>query len=419
MLSVRTGEDRMIRVLADELTPGMVLAAPIPHPRIPRVALLKAGYRLIPRVIRQLPRYGVRYVWIRHPGFEFLDERLNQAVPECRVQLFHQIKKSFTGIANHTASSFDLNEYRAVISDLILHLVAEKANAAWADRLLGDREELFSHSANVAYLSVVLGIGLRKYIAAERRYQNRIETEDLTNLGIGAMLHDIGKLGLPSAMHGVHECEPIDDLDTYRQHPERGYQALHGRIEATAATVVLHHHQRFSGSGFPAPTSPHAERKLSPIDGHRIHVFSRIVAVTNAIDSLISICHRDNKPTIAALATIHSPALRSRFDPVILLTALRCIPPFAVGACVTLSDGRRAVVIDLNRDRPCQPTVQVLLDSATVEAPAGETVDLAATSDLSIAADGGRPVQNYLYTLPRRRSRKTAAQAQPVPVAEA
>jgi HD-GYP domain-containing protein (c-di-GMP phosphodiesterase class II) len=395
----------MIRLPVEELTVGMELAAPIPHPRLPHVALLKTGYRLISKVLRQLPRYGVRYVWIRHPGFEFLDDKVGQIIPQNRTQIFYEVKKSFTGIADRTAGAFNLNEYKRVVTELIVNLATEK-NAVWAERLLGDNEELFAHSANVTYLALVLGMGLRQYIALERKYVERAEIDDLTNLGIGAMLHDIGKLGMDRDLRQTHELDLAEANDVYQQHPERGYRALTGHIEATAAAVVLHHHQRFDGQGFPKPWSAHAERKLPTVKGRKIHIFPRIVAVANAVDSLITIGRRNGKPTIAALHTLLSSDVRPRFDPVVLLAALRCIPPFALGSCVTLSDGRKAIVVDLNSESPCQPAVQVVPEGCAMDAPTGDTIDLSTTSDLCISNDGGCEVRQYFYTLPKRRKRR-------------
>lgn len=395
----------MIRLPIEELTPGMELAAPIPHPRLPHVALLKTGYRLIPKVLRQLPKYGVQFVWIRHPGFEFLDEKVGQIIPQNRTQIFYQVKKSFTGIADRTAGAFNLNEYKEVVAELIVNLATEQ-NAVWAERLLGDNEELFAHSANVTYLALVLGMGLRQYIALERKYVDRAEIDDLTNLGIGAMLHDIGKLGMDRDLRQAHEIDEPQEVETYRQHPERGYRALTGHIEATAAAVVLHHHQRFDGQGFPKPWSTHAERKLTSIKGRKIHIFPRIVAVANAVDSLIASSRQNGKPTVAALHTLQSRDLQPRFDPVVLLAALRCIPPFALGSCVTLSDGRKAIIVDLNSDAPCQPTIQVVPEGCAMDAPTGDTIDLSVADNLFIANDGGCEVREYLYTLPQRRKRK-------------
>lgn len=404
----------MIRVAVDDLEPGMVLATPLPHPNQPRIALLKADYRLEPDTIEQLRKFNFRFVWIQHPGFDFLDSQIGSTIPEPRAGLYHGIKTSFTGIAHRSAGAFNLQEYRTTISNMILALVANGQNSVWAERIMEDPEELFSHSANVAYLALVVGMSLREYIWTERRYTSIADAADLTNLGIGAMLHDLAKLTMPPEIRHCHGFEKPVDLDLYRQHPERGFNALRGRIDPTAAAVVLHHHQRFDGEGFPKLIRKDNERISDGIKGHRIHIFSRIVAAVNTLDGLMNAAHRRGKPTIAALASMQSPAFSGAFDPVVLDAALRCIPPFALGTCVTLSDGRRAVVVDLRPVTPCQPKVQVINAGATPEDPAGEELDLAEPGAPVITAEGPRSVREYLYALPEVAAADDAPQPQPV-----
>lgn len=405
----------MIRVAAEDLEPGMVLAAPIPHPGSSQLYLLNAGYRLEREAIAQFPRYGIRYAWIRHPGFDFLDDRLGTALPEARVRLYHNVKSSFTGIANRTAGAFDLAEYRLAVAETIEELIANRHNAVWAERLMDGPDELFAHSANVAYLSLVIGLHLKGYIREQRKYVSTEEADDLTNLGIGAMLHDLGKLGLDSGLWGRHVFEKFEHYDTYRSHAELGYNALRGRIEATAAGIVLHHHQRFDGQGFPPPKRTHRERHPDPIARGRIHIFCRIVAVANVLDAMISLCHRHNRPTVAALATMQSPFSEGMFDPVVLRAALNCFPPFPLGTRVTLSDGRAAIVIDLNRRLPCQPRVQILKPDGESDKGECEQVDLAETGAPRIAFDGGRPVDRYMYTLTDDAESATDAPAPALP----
>ncbi|MCP4248964.1 MAG: hypothetical protein GY778_18125 [bacterium] len=52
--------------------------------------------------------------------------------------------------------------------------------------------KLFAHYANVAYLSLVIGMRINDYIVAQRRHVSQADAADLTKLGIGAMLHDLG-----------------------------------------------------------------------------------------------------------------------------------------------------------------------------------------------------------------------------------
>ncbi len=390
----------MIRIAVENLEPGMVLAASIPHTKHPGRALLAAGYVLDPKTIAKLPEYGVKGVWINHPGFDFLDAQVASGVPESRTRLYHDIKRNFTALANKTAGAFDLQFYKELISRLIEELVKNKDHAVWAERILEEPEELFSHSANVAYLVMILGMSLRNYISHERKYVDRRLAQDLTNLGIGAMLHDIGKIKLPAELRRSHVLDHHEDEEAYRSHAAQGYQLLRGRLEATASGIILHHHQRYDGNGFPEPTRPHAGRHPEPLRGDRIHVFARIVAVANVLDGMMAICDRKGLPKVAALAALQSAELRGMFDPVVFAAAVRSIPLFPVGTCVTLSDGREAVVIDLNAKRPCQPVVQILKPGAQVQDPSGEEINLAEPEAPSITHENRRPVDKYLYKPP-------------------
>ena len=389
----------MIRVPIEELRPGMVLAAPIPNTIHAKLPLLSAGFAVQSATIAKLAHHGVNYVWIRHPGFEFLDERLMEALPPSRIRLFHTVKTSFSGIASQSKGSFDLTEYQTVVGEAIEDLVANGANAVWAERLLAGPEELFAHSANVTYLSLILGLSLKSYIREQRRYVSEEEADDLTNLGVGAMLHDLGKLGFDASLRSTHLCEEPRDEPTYRQHPERGYQALKGKIEATAATVVLHHHQSFDGEGFPAPKKRHRERHVEPVKGRRIHIFSRIVAVANMLDALMSVGRRRGEPTVAALSRIQADPFAPMFDPVVLRAALECIPPFPLGSRVTLSNERSVVVIDMNEGRPCEPIVQIVRPEDEAASKPPIQLDLSRPNAPRIAHDGGRPVEQYLYRI--------------------
>jgi len=376
-----------------------VLAAPVPHPTKAGMILQRAGCALEPGTLRQLADHNVRHLWIRHPAFDSLDDRLNYGVTAARVEVYHHVRDSFMGITARTPGAFSPQQCEEVVGRLFSELAVDARHAVWPDRPLEDPDELYGHCSNVAYLSLIVGMSLRFYIIAERKYVNPGEARDLTNLGVGAMLHDIGKLAWEGDLFHSHHFEEQQDLKTYRSHPERGYRALQGRVEATASAVILHHHQRFYGEGFPLPKSKHNERKVSPARGRSIHIFPRIVSVANTLDALIGLSHRSDRPTVAALAAIQSPTFRTMFDPVVLLTAMKCLPPFPIGDCVRLSDGREAVVVGVNEESPCQPKVQVVERGAAGEQSAGEALDLAAPGAPTIECEGDRPVARYLYRI--------------------
>ena len=135
--------------------------------------------------------------------------------------------------------------------------------------------------------------------------------------------------------------------------------------------------------------------------GRNIHIFSRIVAVANAFDGVMSTYQNRDLPIVAALAALQQSGFNNMFDPTVFEAALRTIPPFPLGACVELSDGRQAVVTDLNESKPCQPKVGLLHPCSNQEATRCQELDLAVSGAPSIVRVGDQLVNGNFYTLPK------------------
>ena len=122
------------------------------------------------------------------------------------------------------------------------------------------------HSQRVSMLSLTLGnaLGLSK--------------EELFQLRTGALLHDIGKIGIPDSV--LLKPGPLTDTEraVIRQHPVYGAELLSSISDLQEVTpIVLHHHERWDGGGY-----PHG------LAGEKIPMLARICAVAEAVDSLMS-----------------------------------------------------------------------------------------------------------------------------------
>ena len=123
----------------------------------------------------------------------------------------------------------------------------------------------YTHSVNVAVLSVGLGMmaGLKR--------------EDIEKLGIGAMLHDVGKSTIPSAI--IHKPGRLDDNEfrIIKTHVPEGEHILRmsAEIPEESFDAVSQHHERLSGRGYPS-------RKA----GQDIHPFGRITSIVDCYDAL-------------------------------------------------------------------------------------------------------------------------------------
>ena len=123
------------------------------------------------------------------------------------------------------------------------------------------------HTRRVAMLAVELGERLG------------LSPSRLRSLAIGGLLHDIGKLSMPDSI--LQKPGPLDDdeFDVVKLHPERGRELLNelGGFDETVAGLVLDHHERLDGSGYP--------RGLT---GAELDLATRILAVCDVYDALVS-----------------------------------------------------------------------------------------------------------------------------------
>lgn len=150
------------------------------------------------------------------------------------------------------------------------------------------------HTRRVAALAVELGEALG--IPAAR----------LRMLAIGGLLHDVGKLSIPDSI--LQKPGPLDDDEfaVVKQHPERGKELLNelGGFEAGVERLVLNHHERLDGTGYP--------RGLTADD---LDLETRILTVCDVYDALVSArVYRTAWSVDQAIALLHDET-RTAFDP--------------------------------------------------------------------------------------------------------
>ncbi|HYG58435.1 MAG TPA: HD domain-containing phosphohydrolase, partial [Symbiobacteriaceae bacterium] len=142
-----------------------------------------------------------------------------------------------------------------------------------------------------------------------------VSEELLVPLMRGALLHDIGKIGIPDSI--LKKAGPLtpEEWVIMRQHPQIGYEMLRGIDFLRDATpIILHHHERFDGSGYPCGLA-----------GEAIPLGARIFAVADAYDAITSDRpYRKGRGHEAAIAEITS-GVGKQFDPQIV-AVLKALP---------------------------------------------------------------------------------------------
>jgi HD-GYP domain-containing protein (c-di-GMP phosphodiesterase class II) len=270
---------------------------------------------------------------------------------------------------------------------------------------------LMSHSTNVCYMALLLGMRLERYLIEERQFKTARDAKDLQHLGLGCLLHDVGKMHIPAEILNKPGRLTREEMEVMKLHPVYGHEMVKGRVPPGAAQVVLNHHQRYCGGGYPARTDARTGEELPPLSGKQIPIFSRIATVVDVYDAATS--QRVYSAAKYPVQVLHEMRTwcKGFFDPRVEEAFFQIIPPFPIGQVVKLSNDVEAVVVDFNPRFPLRPKVQGLKD------PRGqryadsslEEIDLALHQELQIAQIDGTDVRPF----------QVFAEPQPEPVGAA
>lgn len=154
-------------------------------------------------------------------------------------------------------------------NEILINIIFESKTKPWwiyVNALSNYVDWLYTHSIDVAMISLMM--------AAEMGYSD----EELTNLGIGTMLHDVGKLLVPKSI--IQKPESLTDMEMslVRQHCELGMSSLESfNLPKEYMDIVMQHHERLDGSGYP-----------KGLKGSEIGRNSRIVMIADAVDAITS-----------------------------------------------------------------------------------------------------------------------------------
>lgn len=391
----------MLRVAIEQARPGMPLALPVHHPDHVSRVLLQSGTMLTDRSIQRLVDQSIREIWIAWPGLEFIREHVNPRLDHSHREFTKRLSKVFDVAALDLNAVVDYSPLKNSVSDFLEKLLESPRAAFYLSELMGSETPLLRHASAVCLMSLLIGLKLGGYLVQQRKRLEPREAANIVNLGVGAMLHDVGMMHIrQDVIDRFHETE--DDTDEeWRQHVFIGYRMVSGRIDPTAAASVLHHHQRFDGKGFPEVETDDILCETEGREGEAIHVFPRIIAAADLFDRIRY--RGGDKPCctrVRALRLLRDAPYAPQLDPVILSGLFAVTPPYPPGSIVTLNTGDRAVVTSWTPKDPCRPEVRLIggLDKPPTDMTVGLTIDLRKARHTHIAYAEGADVTKDNFT---------------------
>jgi HD-GYP domain-containing protein (c-di-GMP phosphodiesterase class II) len=400
----------MLRVPIEQAREGMTLARSVPNPKKPQHSLLKANFDLDEETIKRLRSLKIYNLWIQYPELDFLDEILDPELTKKQQELYGTLKNQFKAGQDISLANVDYNRYVQQVSQLFSRILTGQGKSSlFISDMYGESNDLFLHGTTVAYLAMLIGMRLENYLINERpRLPIHLAT-DLTQLGVGCLLHDIGKLNLPKELQNFRLTAQDHGEPEWQKHTEVGYEMVQGGLDPCAAQVVLNHHQHFDGSGFPPRKEiPGVAGEIVPLKGRDIHIFCRIAAVADRFENFRHLPNGAMVPTIVALKRLKIPGYAKWYDPTIMKAFQETVPPFALGEQVTLNNGQTVVVTELNEKHLCKPTVRPIdlkkaedlsrRSNKQKDQPKEEPdIQLNTRNDLYIEKVGDFDVKKYLF----------------------
>ena len=399
----------MLRVRVEDLRPNMRLARPIPVPSHPTRYLLQRDVVVNEDMRRRLADIGVHEVWVRCEELEFLETVVDAELGERQRELYANIRRNFERFMHFADARLDFNSFQSSLSNLFSYLKSKgRVGIRFLDRVQVFDDYLLTHSTNVGYLAILLGMKLDWYLIDQRRSLPPTRAKEVLDLGLGCLLHDVGKMRVPKEILDKPTRLTPEEMEEIKRHPQLGFEMVKGHVPASAAQVVLNHHQRWDGRGYPVLHSGDGNHvgeefatgdAIPVLSGKRIHVFARIATICDVFDAATSKrVYSDAKPSVQVLSEMRKYNAGC-FDPVVEQAFYEIVPPFPIGSLVTLTNGFRAAIVDFDSRHPCRPKVKPIYypDGESCRFPDNREIDLARNPDLDIHLVGDVDVRPFLF----------------------
>ncbi len=327
----------MDRVKVSDLKPGMRVCRNI-FDKYGKLLLVE-GTILKQHYIRKLELYGVADIAV-DKSFGLDEYETNIQAEEGDViyqEAFNAVKDVLQRVKN--AQSFDPR----VITEIVESIVDKVTTDAQAFLRLSSIREMdnytYLHSIDVCIYSIIMGKKLG------------LNNRDLNKLGLGAILHDIGKGMVPSEI--LLKPGPLteEEFDVMKKHTIYGYEIISNNhnLDRTVANIAVQHHERWDGLGYPYQ-----------LKGTSIDRFARIVTVCDIYDALTAnrVYRGRILPHEAAEYIANNRGIIA--DPELTRSFIQNVAVYPVGSMVLLSTGEIGRVTEVQNSAPLRPVIDII-----------------------------------------------------------
>ncbi|WP_248930473.1 HD-GYP domain-containing protein [Paenibacillus hamazuiensis] len=311
------------------------------------LTLLGERVELTESLIQRLAEHGIDFIYIDDPRTDdiMVQELLSD---ETRIRATAEIRNAFRKMMDDSVrrkwvSNYHLGKnFRDVLSMIIDDLSSHKDAMIMLGNIQVMDDYLYQHSLNVCIYTTMLAMS------------HGYSREELMTIGLGSLLHDIGKTQIPTDVLKKQGKLTREEYEIIKRHAEYGFRFLKDEpnIPLLAAHCALQHHERLDGSGYPRG-----------LKGSDIHEYARWIGIADSYDAMTT--HR-----VYRSAMLPHQALEVLFTGTGTLYEKQKVEIFRdkiaiypIGVSVRINTGESGVVVDLNASMPMRPIVRILQDA--------------------------------------------------------
>lgn len=235
----------------------------------------------------------------------------------------------------------DTQQAQLLVNDMVDCIINNPHALVWFTNLKDKNEYTANHSLNVCIIALAFGNFCQ------------LDREQLNILGFGALFHDIGKMKVPLAILDKPGKLTTEEFEEVRRHPVYGYNLLKADSDfpQDALDIVLSHHERNDGSGY-----PHGRK------AEQIQYLAKLVSVVDTYDAITTrrVYHDPITPHEALSRMFHFVPVH--FDQKLVEQFIKCLGIYPVGSVVELNSGEVGVVVSVNDEHHLKPVILLIMN---------------------------------------------------------
>lgn len=301
--------------------------------------LITAGSVIKKEYVERLKELDIQYIYVEDEIGEGID--LSDSL---ELQIKEQCQETVRDILQKYAyqNSADLEKIKFVAEEIIQEILLEPEIIYNLASIRQKSESTYSHSLNVCALSVIIA------------YKLRLKRDKIRDIAIGCLLHDIGLIYMPFDWQAlILESCPEKEAKEIKKHTIYGYSSVEKLkwLSRTSKEIILNHHERLDGSGYPFH-----------LESNKIKIGSKIAAVCDEFDSRVYGNLTKKIKVHEAIDYIVSQA-GVLFDFNIVKAFVDSVAAYPTGSIVLTNEGEIAIVLRQNPKCPTRPVIRIIKDS--------------------------------------------------------